>query len=478
MPDQIKTYKIEIPFVLLIFGASGDLAKLKLFPAIYSLIEQNRLPDNFFIFGFARTVKTLNTFRNDFKKSILEKYKDKVDKTKLNKLLEKIHYFQGQYSEIQSFRKLKDKIFELTNSRKITKIAYFSVPPTAFKDIIQNLGKTKHFKNEDIRLVLEKPFGEDTKSAQELFHFTANYFKEDQIYLLDHYLSKAAVQSILHLRHGNRILNLLLKGPEISNIQITASEKIGVNERAGYFDQVGTLKDMVQSHLLQVMALLTMSIPISLTAENIQREKFSIISALTFPKYPQNIVLGQYESYKKEKNVPKNSKTETFVALRLFIDRESWYKVPIYIRTGKKLNKKHTYIIVEFKKFAFQSANEEPNRLYIELQPEERMTLRLLNRHGISSKYEEITSSQSIGYDKEDALPEHGILLLDIIRGRKLRFLSFAEIIATWKLTDTITSFIRNNQQIPIETYKDNSEGPASQNKITKSDNCKWFNLG
>ena len=295
---------------------------------------------------------------------------------------------------------------------------------------------------------------------------------------MDHYLSKAAVQSILHLRHGNRILNLLLKGPEISNIQITASEKIGVNERAGYFDQVGTLKDMVQSHLLQVMALLTMSIPISLTAENIQREKFSIISALTFPKYPQNIVLGQYESYKKEKNVPKNSKTETFVALRLFIDRESWYKVPIYIRTGKKLNKKHTYIIVEFKKFAFQSANEEPNRLYIELQPEERMTLRLLNRHGISSKYEEITSSQSIGYDKEDALPEHGILLLDIIRGRKLRFLSFAEIIATWKLTDTITSFIRNNQQIPIETYKDNSEGPASQNKITKSDNCKWFNLG
>lgn len=472
MPNR---FDIKKPFIFIIFGASGDLARLKLFPALYELMAQKRFPKQFYILGYSRQPWNQKEFRHEFQKSITEK-ENSIDPKILKTLMHHVYYFQGQYDNIDSFRQLHEFLKNIHADETITKIAYFAVPPSAFKDIIQNLGKTRHSKNEDIRLVIEKPFGEDTKSAQELFHFTARYFKEDQIYLLDHYLGKSAVQSILHLRHGNRILNLLLNGPEIANIQITAAESIGVKERAGYFDQVGALKDMVQSHLLQVLAMITMSIPVRLTAASIHREKYSILSALTFPKSPRNIVLGQYQNYRREKDVPKNSKTETFVALKLFIDRGTWYKVPLYLRTGKKINKKYTQIVIEMKKFQYQTKDEEPNRVLIELFPEEKISFRLLNRHGITAKYQEIKTSESIAYTGEDRLPEHGIFLLDVIRGRKLRFLSFAEIIATWQLADDIIHYIKT-ANIPVCIYEDGCEGPSEQHQITNQDHFKWFDL-
>jgi len=246
--------KITQPFALIIFGASGDLAKLKLFPALYSLAQQNRLPKQYYIVGYARSEKTSKQFEAEFISSIKKVHK--VDEKVLNDLLKHLSYVQGQYDKKEDFVRLKTYLKTLTKKTNITKLAYFSVPPIAFKSIIQNLGETKNSSNEDLRLILEKPFGEDTKSAEELFHFVARYFDDDNIYLLDHYLGKPAVKSILSLRHANRILNLMMKGPEIANIQITAFEQVGVQSRAGYFDQVGTIKDMVQSHLLQILALI------------------------------------------------------------------------------------------------------------------------------------------------------------------------------------------------------------------------------
>lgn len=468
----MQLFRIKNTFILIIFGASGDLAKLKLFPALYSLMEQKRFPENFYIVGFARSEKTRKEFQKEFKESISDK---KINEKLLNDLADKVYYFQGEYDKIEDFVKLNKYLEELTGKKQLTHLAYFSVPPTTFKDIIQNLGETKSA-HQDLRLILEKPFGQDTASARELFHFTARYFDEENVYLLDHYLGKSSVQSLLHLRHSNRLLNLMMKGPEISNIQITASEKVGVAKRTGYFEQVGTIRDMVQSHLLQILSLITMSIPITETSESLHREKYSILSALKFIESSKNIVLGQYKSYTDEKDIPKKSKTETFAAMRLFIDRESWYKTPIYIRTGKKLHEKHTYVVVELKKFAFQPASEDPNRLIFELQPDERINIRLVNKQGTGTKYQDISTSDSLACTGDDCLPEHGLLLLDVIRQRRLHFLSFPEIIATWQIIDQIVGFIQKKKLKP-EVYKDFSEGPKSQTNLTKMDGFKWFEV-
>lgn len=468
--------KIQKPFILIIFGASGDLAKLKLFPTIYSLAEQNMLPDEFQIVGYARSKMTQQEFKKEFEKSLKEARGKNLDSTLVKKVLSRVSYFQGQYSEKEDFQKLKKYLKTLNKNPKITKVAYFSVPPTTFKDIVQNLGETKDSPKEDIRLILEKPFGQDAASARELFHFVARYFDEEAIYLLDHYLGKTAVQSLLNLRHSNRLLNLMMKGPEINNIQITASENLGITNRIGYFDQVGTIKDMFQSHILQILALIAMSIPITNDAKSLHREKFNILSSLKFIEGKNNLVLGQYESYQQEKDVPKNSNTETFAAMRLFIDRESWYKTPIYIRTGKKMSKKATYIVIELKKFGFQSKDEEPNRLIFELQPEEKINIRLVNKHEFSSTYQNISTSHSLSCEGEECLPEHGLLLLDVMRKRRLHFLCFEEIIASWEITEEILNYIQT-AKVKVEKYPNNSTGPTSQNALTETDGHKWFNL-
>ncbi len=469
----MKLYKIKNNFVLLIFGASGDLAKLKLFPAIYALMEQNRFASKFYIVGYARSPLTDKQFQKRFADSIKAHKKD-YDKKKLDKILKNISYFQGQYDSQEDFQKLRTYLKKLTGSHSITKLAYFSIPPTVFKDVIRNLGETKLSPKEDLRLVIEKPFGEDTKSATELFHFVARYFEEDSVYLLDHYLGKSAVQSILTLRHSNRLLNLMMKGPEVANIQITAAESVGVHKRAGYFDQVGTIKDMIQSHLLQILAFISMSIPITSHYTGLHREKNNILSALRFIESDKNIALGQYEGYKKEEGVPKNSRTETFAALRLFIDRESWYKTPIYIRTGKKLNNKHTYVTVELKKFGFQPKEEEPNRLIFEMHPKEQLKIKLINPQGKSSHYQSIETEDSIACEGDFCLPEHALLLLDAMRKNRTYFLSFQEIISTWEITDCITNFIKKAKLKP-ESYKQGSIGPDKQNNLTKMDGFKWF---
>lgn len=471
----MKLYRIEKPFILIIFGASGDLARLKLFPALYSLMEQHRFPQKFYIIGYARSKMSRKKFQKEFLDSIRAAHKN-PNKKLLKDLLNSVYYFQGQYNKKSDFRNLRQYLQKLTGSNRLTTLAYFSVPPIAFKDIIQNLGETSTHKNEDLRLILEKPFGEDTRSARNLFHFAARYFDESSVYLLDHYLGKTAVNSILNIRHSNRILNMMMKGPEIANIQITAFENTGVTTRAGYFDHVGAIKDMFQSHLLQILALITMSIPITENAESLHREKYSILSALKFTESAKNLVLGQYKSYKKEKGIPKTSHTETFAALRMFIDRESWYETPLYIRTGKKLHEKHTYIVVELKKFAFQPKNDEPNRVIFELQPDEKLSIRLVNRLGTTSRYQQIATSESLACEGDDCLPEHGLLLLDVMRKRRVNFLSFQEIIASWEITDRILKFIKT-RKIKPEIYHDKSEGPASQNSLTKIDGFKWYDV-
>lgn len=470
------TTKIEKPFIFTVFGASGNLAQIKIFPTLYELYLKKLLPKDFYIVGYARSAMGEEEFREYFSKHVKEHYDGKVSDKVLHGLLKHVHYTHGQYDHQEDFVKYRKHLNKITKGKKLSNVCYFAVPPFVFKPIIENLAETRKSENEDIRLVLEKPFGDNASSASDMFHFVSRYFKEDQVYLLDHYLGKSVVQSILTLRETNRILNLMFKGAEVANIQISAFEKVGVEERIGYFERVGTLKDMIQSHLLQVLALITMSIPVTNSDESLHREKYSILSALKFSKSKRNIVLGQYESYKNIKGVPKDSKTDTFAALRLFIDRQSWYKVPIFIRTGKKLHEHHTYIVVELKKHDFQPHSEQPNRVVIEFYPDEKLNIKLVNKHGRTSSYQDVTTSDTIACEGDACMPEHGVLLLDALNGRKKFFLSFPEVITTWELIDSVLKFARKNN-VKIETYKDGSKGPKSQEKLTEMDGFKWFDI-
>ena len=460
---------LKKPFLLTIFGASGDLAKLKIFPAIFALAKQNRFPDDFAIVGFARTKKSRAEFQKEFAESIRKSCENDdfptafCEKT-LKKLLEKVFYFSGNYADFSDFQKYFQFLQKTAPTAAKNHLAYFSVPPTVFASIAENVAKN----DKNAKIILEKPFGENQKSAEKLFHFLSRLYPPKNIFLLDHYLGKTAVQSILNLRHNNAILNVLLKGAQISQIQITAHETVGVEDRIGYFDAVGIIKDMFQSHLTQILAMITMSIPITNSAENFQREKDAILSALDFSPRRENIFLGQAETYPL-----KNSHTETYFAAKLKIDRESWYGVPIFLRAGKKLKSKKTAVVVEFKKLPFQKKSE-PNRLIFEFAPREMLHLKLLNQYGQSAEFHEIAAAESIACRGDDCLPDHALLLFEALSGERLHFLSFPEILASWKITDKILNFVRR-EKIRPEKYSAGVLSPPGAEKVFRKNGDKWF---
>jgi len=464
-------------FVLTIFGASGELAKLKIFPALYEMLEHNRMPKNFWIVGYARTKMSKKEFHAEVQQAIEVKYGKGMKKEIVKKLLTHVHYFPGQYNDLVDFEKYHAFLRTLFGKKKnVVHLAYFSVPPTVFQNIIRNLALSRSSKREDIRLIIEKPFGMNSASATELFHFVSQYFHEDQLFLLDHYLGKNVVRSILNLRHGNRVLSHMMQGSEISNIQITKFETKGVEERAGYFDAVGIVKDMIQSHLLQLLALTTMDIPVAKTAHSLQRERLSVISALGCGEEDDNVVVGQYKGYTREHGVARGSRTETFAAVRLYLNREDWYKVPIYIRTGKKLHEAHSYIVVELMKFDFQDSDEAPNRLIFDIAPDEQVSVTLMNKHEDIESYQQLTTSDSIACDMDGCLSEHATLLLDVLEKNQMHFVSFAEVLAAWHVIDDIHKTMKK-QKTRLSLYESGSTGPRGQHGLVSMDGFEWYDV-
>ena len=474
MPVKKKTTQ---SFVLTIFGASGELAKLKIFPALYEMLAHGRMPKDFWIVGYARTKMTKKEFHAEVTDAVVQKYGKGTAKKILTELLNHIHYFPGQYTDLVDFEKYQAFIKILAEKKKqVAHLAYFSVPPDMFQHIIRNLALSRSSKRDDIRLILEKPFGTSSTTATELFHFVSQYFREDQLFLLDHYLGKNVVRSMLNLRHGNRVLSHMMQGKEISNIQITKFETKGVEERAGYFDAVGIVKDMIQSHLLQLLALTTMDIPVTKTAHSLQRERLSVLSALGCGQEDDNVVLGQYRGYTKEHGVARGSRIETFAAVRLYLNREDWYQVPIYIRTGKKLHEDHTYIVVELKKFHFQESDEEPNRLIFDIAPDEKVSVTLMNKQEDLESYQQLTTSDSIACDMDGCLSEHATLLLDVLEKNHMHFVSFAEVLAAWHVIDDIHDTMRK-QKVRLALYERMSTGPKGQHGLVSMDGYAWYDL-
>lgn len=454
---------------IIIFGASGDLAQLKLFPALAELYAQDQLPATFQIIGFARTVMSDGQFRRLFAESV-KRAAGRIKPEQLKQLINHLHYLPGQYDQTKDYQRLNDLCAGLNGGKASDRIAYLSVPPAVFAPITANAAKTIKRTSPLFRIILEKPFGTDEKSAGLLFRKLSVHYRADEVYLLDHFLGKRPIQSILKLRLENNVLNLMIRGQEIDHIEIVAAEQAEVGKRIGYYDQVGVIKDMVQSHLLQILALITMDIPASLSMESLQREKQNILSAVRFSGRARDVIVGQYEGYAKLPGVRRGSKTPTAAAVRLYIDRRDWFKVPVLIRTGKNLEQSITRATVTFKKMPFQEKNAPPNRLIFEMKPGESLALKLVQRATLKDPscpkcFEEIDLSEGLGCRLDFCLGDYATLINDVRRGVKTHFLSYPEIIAAWKVTDRIEKTIRE-KKVPLTVYKTHSHGPDFSEKI------------
>lgn len=464
-------FRVKNPFVFTIFGASGDLAKLKIFPAIFSLAEQKRLPEKYAIIGYARSPLTNESFREIFAASIRKHHQDmwgEYQEDILERLLAHVYYFQGQYDraeDLAGYSRFRDMLMPQGIEQELV---YFSVPPRVFEPLIDGLSHIKTHTH-TTKLIIEKPFGHNQESATHLRDFLYDRFSHQEVYLLDHYLGKKSVRSILALRESNRVLNLVLQPEHIANIEISALETVDVDERIGYFDGAGIIQDMIQSHLLQVLALCTLSLPETYTSETTQKAREDLIKHVCFSMKKEHIVTGQYSSYPVE-----TSQTSTFAAVRLKLCKDEWNETPVYIRTGKSLHKKHTYVTIELKLLPGQDKNDEPNRVVFEFSPNEQIKILLLDKDHALDAMRDISTSDSIACHGDYCLPEHGLMLLDVLRSDHMHFLSPEEIIECWRVIDRVNATIKENNITPV-VYSVGGSGPREQHGIMVGTDDKWF---
>ncbi|MEK7544673.1 MAG: glucose-6-phosphate dehydrogenase [Patescibacteria group bacterium] len=467
----------EKDFTLIVFGASGSLAKLKIFPSIYQLFLEKRLPVNYKVVGYARSAMTNEQFREDFREAVVKKYKD-VDQKILNQVLENVSYVQGQYDQKGDFENLKKEL-EKEEKTEHVRIAYLAIPPSVFDAVIENIALVNfNTESSTLRLILEKPLGYNLESAKLLKKKLFKFFEKEQIYLLDHYLGKEAVFNVLSLRYANAILARLIQGKYIKNIQISGLESVGVEGRANYFDHVGTLRDMIQSHMFQILAFLTMNLPEEIDEFTIHREKENLLRSIKIKDLESSVIRGQYAGYTSEEGVQKNSRTETFAALKVFIDHQDWHGIPIYLRSGKKLKKQWSAIVIEFKHLPLQRNQEKlsTNKLVIQLQPGEKIEFQLLTKKGGAElDFHELVTGRAI-YCSGDCLEEHGKLLLECIKGNRLLFLGFEEVEASWKVIDPVLDHFEKSEK-EAHKYEPGTSGPKEADDWIAKDGFQWFNF-
>ena len=439
-------------FVFTVFGASGDLAFLKIFPSIYELYSKGHLDDNFWVCGFARSNYSDIDFRKRFSDAIVQsEFGENLDQNLLDKLLEKVFYVQGLYGSDQGFEAYKQKLKEVTNNDFDEEIFHFSTPPEVYSDIVECIERNTNNTGK-IRLIFEKPFGQDYETALKLSHYLGKYFEEDSVYLLDHYLGKTQVRSLLELRERNKFLSDITQGKNIEKVIVKALEDNEVENRLGYYDQVGATRDMIQSHLLQLLALLMMRIPVDINTESLNNSKTYILKSLKVDK----AFFGQYENYCQNKDYVCSPFTETLVAIKLFLNIDEWFQVPIFLVTGKALKEKETSVRIKFKNHDFTKVEDLDNSLEFEIYPKSEIKFKMI---GSGYKWEQISLKQEISSESSDDLTAHAVLLLEAIKGDKKYFLTFEQALACWKITEEILDLKKN-----VFKYKKSSNESVQKN--------------
>ncbi|XZR52745.1 MAG: glucose-6-phosphate dehydrogenase [Enterobacteriaceae bacterium] len=475
----------------IIFGVKGDLSKRKILPSLYYLEKTNNINDNSCIIGVSRSNWLKKDYINMIRKSLSIFLREKINEKIWLKFISRFKFCNLDVYYSDNFVKLK-KILNFKNNILIN---YCAMPPNTFSAICDGLGKLKmNIKNSCI--VIEKPLGTNLESYNYINKKILKYFDESQVYRIDHYLGKDSVLNLLAFRFSNIFFLNNWGNHIIDSVQITVSEEVGIEGRIEYFDKTGQIKDMIQNHLLQILTIIAMEKPIKLNTDNIRDEKVKVIRSLRridFNNVNEKIVLGQYTngninginvpSYLEEIKLNKNSNTETFVSMRVDIDNLKWAGVPFYLRSGKRLKKKFSEIVIYFKKIPFNLFNKynkkiPQNKLVIRLHPNEGIEMQILNKlPGLNYKYELQNTKLNFDFYKNNKnkykTDAYELLILEIMQGTQSLFVSCNELEESWKWIDSIINSCNIVKKKPI-LYKSGSWGPKESDYLIKKDGREW----
>jgi len=471
-------------FDLVIFGATGDLACKKIFPALYSRLIAGQMPITASIVGVARTKMSLEEFRTFVKEALIEHFELKnPENQKLNLFLSNLTYLALDAGLEKNWSGLKSLLRE-----NVVRVFYLSVAPSLFEKISAQIFGGGLI-SDLTRIVIEKPLGSNEGSARSLNQTLNRYFTEEQIYRIDHYLGKETVQNLMALRFSNILFEPLWNSNFIDHVQITVSEDIGISGRGGYYDDTGAIKDMLQNHMMQLLCLTAMEPPSTFNPNSVRDEKLKVIRAMTKVD-PQNIVRGQYwdspeENYLIDAN-NKKSRTESFVAVKVFIANWRWANTPFYIRTGKKMTSRLSEIAIYFKEpphaIFTDKMPDSQNKLVIRLQPNDGITLTTnikepgLGGMRLMSVPLDMTFAETLGDVSKDIPDAYERLIMDVIRGDQTLFMRGDEVEAAWKWVDHLESEWKQSEE-PPEQYKSGSSGPPAATELLSKTNRKWRNL-
>ena len=490
-----RIYTADKPFVMVIFGASGDLTKRKLMPALYSLFKDNRLPKEFSILGVGRTVYSDSQYRSyildEIKKFIKE---EDQNETWIDAFISHLYYLSIDPAIESEYGLLSCRLEELGGEERPDNVLfYLATPPSLYGVIPLHLKKWK-LNTKNSRIIVEKPFGYDLESAQKLNKIYSSVFEERQIYRIDHFLGKETAQNLLAFRFANGIFEPLWNRKYIDYVEVTAVENLGIESRGGFYETAGALRDMVQNHLIQLVALTAMEPPAVFNADNFRNEVVKVYESLTplnEVDLNEHSVRGQYtasnskKGYREEKGVNPESRTETYIAMKLGISNWRWSGVPFYIRTGKQMPTKVTEIVVHFKETphqVFHSAdgNEHPmaNKLILRLQPNEGIVLKFgMKMPGPGFEIKQVTMDFS--YDKLGGVPSgdaYARLIEDCILGDATLFTRSDAVEASWKFFDPVLNYWTNNADAPLYGYPAGTWGPLESEAMMHEHGAEWTN--
>jgi len=489
--EGLRLRRAPDPCALVIFGASGDLTKRKLFPALYSLALRRLLPERFGVVGVARTEETDDDFREAMKAAVQEFGRDDFREETWDWLAERTRYLSTDFADEGGHQRLVEALNELDEQHGTSgnRVYYFAVPPNAISTLFREIGE--HRSTEGwTRLIVEKPFGRDLASAKELNTELQEHFDESEVFRIDHYLGKETVQNLLALRFANGIFEPIWNRQFVDHVQITVAESIGIEGRAAFYEQAGAIRDIFQNHLLQLVALTAMEPPIDFTADSVRNEKVKVLRGIHTPG-PKHVVRGQYgrgfiegeevPAYREEPGVDPSSMTETFVAAKLYVDNWRWADTPFYVRAGKRLPRRETTIAIEFKRAPHppfeEAAGEElrPNVLVCHIQPDEGVSLEFAAKvPGQGLRLRTVHMDFLYGGAFRTGIPEaYERLILDCLLGDATLFTRADEVEEQWSLVDAIVAFWQRDRPA-FPNYEAGTWGPAALDELMRRDGRSW----
>ncbi|XP_038990038.1 glucose-6-phosphate 1-dehydrogenase, chloroplastic-like [Phoenix dactylifera] len=479
-----------------VVGASGDLARKKIFPALFALFYEDCLPKHFTVFGYARSKLTDEELRNMISKTLtcrIDKRENCNDK--MEQFLQRCFYQSGQYGSEENFVELDQKLRENEAGKLPNRLFYLSIPPNIFIDVVRCASHHASSPTGWTRVIVEKPFGRDSESSAELTRRLKQYLTEDQIFRIDHYLGKELVENLSVLRFSNLVFEPLWSRKYIRNVQLIFSEDFGTEGRGGYFDNYGIIRDIMQNHLLQILALFAMETPVSLDAEDIRNEKVKVLRSMRTLKL-DDVVVGQYKGHTKggksypaytdDQTVPKGSLTPTFAAAAVFIDNARWDDVPFLMKAGKALNTRRAEIRVQFrhvpgnlyKRNFGTDLDKATNELVIRVQPDEAIYLKINNKiPGLSMRLDRSNLNLLYAARYLREIPDaYERLLLDAIEGERRLFIRSDELDAAWALFTPVLKELEDKRISP-ELYPYGSRGPVGAHYLAAKYNVRWGDL-